>query len=450
MNWVGGNDHSTRRPWIPGRRALAVMVAAVLLAGVANLVLASGISGEAIAYHDHGDLDVAAVDELAARGIDPCPTVGPAVVPVDLADRLSVECKPYDTSFGVAAGMLAMAVLGAITLAASGNRFGLYLMLVAMVLTIGFGVLGTYAVRGLVLRPDTLPGAEIAAFLSTPSFTILTVLLIPRMILIFPTGTLPSPRWRWVVHATWVPAIVLTVASWMAPLWIEDIRNPLPYQWSPETAFGVFDIAILGWILLVMVSFAGLLWRFVTARGEERQQIKWVAYAAALAVVVNMAALVVPAASGTVQQIVTFGVLPAAALVSIFKYRLYDIDRIINRTVVYGVVTLLVAAVFAALVVIPQNVFLDGGSSPNWVIAVATLVAAGIFNPVRRRVQHAVDRRFNRSYFDAQEAIDRLQERLRRGSDLETLGGHVQSFVHRAMEPRRIALWWAGETEGEA
>ncbi|MDX1450017.1 MAG: hypothetical protein R3246_13245 [Acidimicrobiia bacterium] len=447
---AGDGARATGGAWVPARGTLIAMVVAILLAGVANLALGSGLSGEPIAYHDHGDLDVAALDELEARGVDPCPTVGPPVVPPDLADRLRVECEAYDTSSGLAAATLAMAVLGAVMVAASGNRFGLYLMLVAMVLTIGFGVLGTYAVRGLALRPGSLPGAEVAAFIGTPSFTVLTVLLIPRMILIFPTGTLPAPRWRWVVRATWIPAVVLTVSSWLAPLWLEDIRNPLPYQWSPRLAFGVFDIGILVWVGLVTASFAGLLWRFGTARGDERQQLKWVAYAAALALVVNVTALFVPAMSGTAQQIANFVILPGAALISIFKFRLYDIDRIINRTVVYGLVTLVVVGVFAVLVVVPQNVFLDGGSSPNWVIALATLVAAAIFNPLRGRVQHAVDRRFNRAYFDAREGLDTLQDQLRRSGDLETLGDLVHAFVEQALGPRRIALWWTADGEPEA
>ena len=351
-----------------------------------------------------------------------------------------------DTTAGVVPVLVGLAVLGAVIVITSGNRFGLYLMWVAVV-TAGSGMGAAYAARAF-LRPGSLPLADVVNFLAAPSWIIVGVLLVPRMILVFPTGMLPSPRWRWVARATWLPASLLIVVQWFSPLWGPlDMRNPLPVELEIEQAIGLLDIGYILWIALVMASFAGLLWRFVTARGEERQQLKWVALAVALAVVVNVLSTFIDPLTGTAQQIANFVILPTAVLFSIFKFRLYDIDRIINRTVVYGLVTLALAGLFAAVIVFSQTLLIGTQAlEPGFVIvvALATLVVAAVFNPLRRQIQYAVDRRFNRTRFDAYQVVDALQKRLNEPSDVDTLMRDVSSAVETTMEPSHLAVWLPG------
>lgn len=435
--------------WIPSRRVLLVLLAIVAAGAIANGILVSGLGGAPLADYDNSVLDVDAYDELANRGVHPCPAVGDPLLPDDLADRLDLTCVPYDAGAGFGVALFGLGVLGSAIVMTSGNRFGLYMLMVAVVMVNGSGAGEAYAVRAILLRPGSLPFGQLASLLALASWVVVGVVLVPRMILVFPTGTLPSHRWRWVTRATYVPATALIISGWLAPFGIQDVRSTLPYQWSNDVALDVFELGLFGWIALVMVSFAGLLWRFVTARGEERQQMKWVAYAVALALVVNLAAsLFSEAATGTVQQIANFVILPAAALISIFKFRLYDIDRIINRTVVYSIVSVLSAGLFAAVIVIPQSfLFVWGQDFDNrlvLIVAPATLVVAAAFNPLRRRVQRAVDRRFDRTRYDAQQVVDEFHSRLQDPKRLDALVDDVADVVNAALAPERVGVWTPG------
>ena len=435
------------QPSTQGPRWLITLVLLVVLGGVATALLETGLGDEVVVEYDDGLVEIAAIDELSARGIDPCRSIGAPALPSDLATGLEgTECLMYDTTAGLVPVLVGLAVLGAVIVITSGNRFGLYLMWVAVV-TAGSGMGAAYAARAF-LRPGSLPLADVVNFLAAPSWIIVGVLLVPRMILVFPTGMLPSPRWRLVARATWLPASLLIVVQWFSPLWGPlDMRNPLPVELEIEQAIGLLDIGYILWIALVMASFAGLLWRFVTARGEERQQLKWVALAVALAVVVNVLSTFIDPLTGTAQQIANFVILPTAVLFSIFKFRLYDIDRIINRTVVYGLVTLALAGLFAAVIVFPQTLLIGTQAlEPGFVIvvALATLVVAAVFNPLRRQIQYAVDRRFNRTRFDAYQLVDALQKRLNEPSDVDTLMRDVSSAVETTMEPSHLAVWLPG------
>ncbi len=439
-----------RTGWIPSHRALWILVGVIAVSGIASGFLERGLGGEPLAEFDHLATDVAAFYELADRGVDPCPTLGDPVVPSDLAGRLAVTCKPYDTEGGFlfALALLGIAVLGVVIVIASGNRFGVYLVLLIAVMMVGSGFGETYAVRALLIEPGSLPFGEVVMFLVAPSWVIGGVLLVPRLILVFPTGRLPSPRWRWVTRATYVPAALLIISMWLQPFGGHDYPNPLPFRVSSDLSFGLFDIGIIAWFGVLNVAFAGLLWRFVTARGDERQQLKWVAYAVAIGLVVNLIAAIGPF-EGTVQQITNFGVLPVVVLFSIFKFRLYDIDRIINRTVVYGLVTALTAGLFLAIIIIPQSfLFVWGQDLDNnfvMIVVVATLVVAAAFNPLRRRVQQAVDRRFDRSRYDAEQVVSDFRDRLAELRHLPSLVDDLSDVVTRTVAPRQVGVWTPGD-----
>ena len=210
--------------------------------------------------------------------------------------------------------------------------------------------------------------------------------------------------------------------------------------------------------LAIPAAAASLVIRFRRSRGQERQQLKWLAYAAAmLGVGVLGVTLVgfldqqgwIPPQFTRPLGIVLGGVailgvtgLPVTAGLAILRYRLYDIDRIINRTVVYGLLTALLAAVYAGLVLALGQ--LSGGigtEPPSWAVAGATLTVAALFQPARRRIQQAVDRRFNRRKYDAARTVEAFSIRLRDQIDLDTLSAELQAVIDQTMEPTRVSLW---------
>jgi hypothetical protein len=178
------------------------------------------------------------------------------------------------------------------------------------------------------------------------------------------------------------------------------------------------------------------------ARGEERQQLKWVAYAAALMVITT--AVVAVAVTGGSDLIIalTIVLLPVVAGIAILRYRLYDIDRLINRTLVYGWLTAILGLVYAAAVLILGQVFGGVGKDPpSWAVAGATLAVAALFRPALRRIQQAVDRRFNRRKYNTAKTIRAFSTRLRDQVDLDTLSTELLAVVDQTMEPTQASLW---------
>jgi hypothetical protein len=205
----------------------------------------------------------------------------------------------------------------------------------------------------------------------------------------------------------------------------------------------------VGAVLLGLLAFCGvaavvsLVLRFRRSRGVERQQLKWFTYAASLAILL----LVVPSPlpGGAVSDVL-FGLLvafiPVSAGIAILRYRLYDIDRLINRTLVYGLLTAILGLVYAGAVLVLGQVFGGvGGDPPSWVVAGATLAVAALFQPARRRVQTAVDRRFNRRKYDAVSTVEAFRARLRDEIDLDALSAALLAVVDQTMQPTQASLW---------
>jgi hypothetical protein len=193
--------------------------------------------------------------------------------------------------------------------------------------------------------------------------------------------------------------------------------------------------------VLILVGFGALVVRFRRSRGDERQQLKWITYAGGLLPLAVLAYLL-PEVVGTVVFAVPLVFLPVAVGIAILRYRLYEIDRLINRTLVYGLLTALLAGVYAGLVLGLGQLFGGIGSkTPSWVVAGATLAVATLFQPARRRIQAIVDRRFNRRKYNAAKTVEAFSLRLRDEVDLDALSAELLAVADQTMQPTTASLW---------
>jgi hypothetical protein len=191
-----------------------------------------------------------------------------------------------------------------------------------------------------------------------------------------------------------------------------------------------------------LAACASLVLRFRRARGDERQQLKWFAYAASLMVIPFVVWEPLLPVSGDLVAALTIALLPVAAGIAILRYRLYDIDRLINRTLVYGLLTAILGLGYAGAVLLLGQLF--GGVTedpPGWAVASATLAMAALFQPARRRIQAVVDRRFNRRKYDAAKTVEAFTARLRDEIDLDALSAELLAVAHQTMQPTTAALW---------
>ena len=310
---------------------------------------------------------------------------------------------------------------------------------------------GQYATVALISDSKQLPGGAFAAWLSTlmQSSFVYPILF---LVLLFPTGKLLSPRWRVVAWTAGLVIVASLVSLALRPGRIENFpsaRNPFegpPFVEWVEAAGGVLGPAYF------VAAIIALILRFRRSRGEERQQIKWFAYASALGF---MAILLVtlfdlPVVDERTDALVEHLVwtvaplsLPVSAGIAILKYRLYEIDIIINRTLVYGSLTAALALVYFGGVTATQAIFraLTGQpEQPQLAVVISTLVIAALFNPVRRRIQSFIDRRFYRSKYDARKTLEAFSAKLRDETDLDALNAELVSVVRETMQPAHVSL----------
>jgi hypothetical protein len=307
------------------------------------------------------------------------------------------------------------------------------------------GVADGYAPYGLLARPGALPAARYVA-LYGPALLAISITCIGFVLLLTPTGSLPSPRWRWWARvATAAPVVVLLAVTLLPqPLGPEyqSVANPLGLRALEAPLLAATGVALALTVLGVLVAAASLVGRFRRARGTERQQLRWVALAAA--VVALAAALVLVAMLTETPALFGWGlglcaaVLPLAIGAAVLRYRLYDLDRIISRTLAYGVLTVLLGGGYAGLVLGLGQLL---GQNRSLVVAGATLAVAGAFQPARRRIQQVVDRRFNRRRYDAAKTIEAFSARLRDEVDLDALTVELLGVVEQAMQPTSVSLW---------
>ena len=311
---------------------------------------------------------------------------------------------------------------------------------------------GQYATVALISDSKQLPGGAFAAWLSTlmQSTFVYPILF---LVLLFPTGKLLSPRWRVVGWTAGLVLVASLVSLALRPGPIENfpsVRNPFggpPFVEWVEAAGGVLGPTCF------VAAIISLILRFRRSRGEERLQIKWFAFASALGFVAILFVTLfdLPVADKRIDALVEHLVwtvaplsLPVSAGIAILRYRLYDIDFLINRTLVYGSLTALLALVYFGGVAATGALFraLTGQERQSQLaIVVSTLVIAALFNPLRRRIQGFIDRRFYRSKYDARKTLEAFSARLREETDLDSLNGELLSVVRETMQPEHVSLW---------
>ncbi|HEX6677291.1 MAG TPA: hypothetical protein VF486_19970 [Actinomycetes bacterium] len=323
-------------------------------------------------------------------------------------------------------------------------------------LLLGFGLIGQaltsaaedYARYGLLVRPGALPAAAQLGVLASATF-VPGLACIGFILLLTPTGSLPmGGGWRW--WALVAAALPLAfMVSWVLGVPQVDpdsalraFRNPFAIPALAGPLQAVYGTASPATAVAMVVAAGSLVVRFRRARGVERQQLRWLAFAAALA----PPAVLLTAAGILANRLTLAGwaiglylaLLPLAIGASIARYRLYDLDRIISRTLAYTLLTVLLGGGYAAAVLGLGQLL--GRDSPL-VVAAATLAVAALFQPARQRVQQAVDRRFNRRRYDAAQTIQAFSARLRQQVDLDTLTAELLAVVERTMQPSSVSLW---------
>jgi hypothetical protein len=311
-----------------------------------------------------------------------------------------------------------------------------------------------YAIYALLAQPHSLPAVEVLVWISSWMLSV-TVGLQVFSLLLFPTGRLPSWRWRWLAWLTVAVTLIGMISSAFSsgPLdGLGPIRNPL----GMEGFFGVYEVVrSIMFPLLFLAVASSLFARLHGAVGVERQQLKWLAYAAAT-FAVGIILIIIPGAidtppwfewAGLVIFVAAGAAIPIAMGIAILRYRLYDIDVIINRTLVYGSLTVMLAAVYLGSIVVLQGlqqrlfVFFTGGETTPLAVVVSTLVIAALFNPLRRRIQSFIDRRFYRRKYDARKTLEAFSAKLRDETDLDRLGEDLMGVVKETMQPSHISLW---------
>ena len=319
----------------------------------------------------------------------------------------------------------------------------------------GFAI--QYAIYALLTDPGTLPGAAWLAWISTWLTIPAIYSALAALLLVFPTGRLLSPRWRpvaWMVVG-WIVGVAVGNFTYSPDAYL-DVEAPVRLGGAAGQIMNTIGgVAWLLAILAIPAAAASLVVRFRRSRGQERQQLKWLAYAAAMLGLglLGMGLVGFLDQLGWIQPqftrpvwtalggIAILGVtgLPVTAGIAILKYRLYEIDRLINRTLVYGLLTALLAAVYAGLVLTLGQLL--GRQNSSLAVAGATLAVAALFRPGRRRIQQAVDRRFNRRRYDTGRTIEAFAARLREQIDLDTLSTELVAVVDQTMEPTQVSLW---------
>jgi hypothetical protein len=309
-------------------------------------------------------------------------------------------------------------------------------------------VLQEYALLAYSARP-LLSGGVWAAWLPHWAWFGEIVLLMIVLPVVFPTGRPLTARWRSVLWLA-VAAFVLTAASAaLAPGPLSDatpeFSNPVAIADSPvRQLLGAAAPAVL--FISIAAAVASLIVRFRRARGVERQQMKWIVYALfVLAAAFGASATLFltgrPSAFAEIAMALALLLVPVAIAIAILRYRLYDIDLLIKRTLVYGATSAAIAGTFYLGLVALQGLIRSVTSGSEIAIAASTLVSFALFQPIRRRVQDAVDRRFDRSRYDAARTLDSFADRLRDEVDLDALSADLIAAVNRTMAPSHASVW---------
>jgi hypothetical protein len=293
-----------------------------------------------------------------------------------------------------------------------------------------------------VVQQATLPAGSLRALLIVfmGLWPLGIGIALPLAVQLFPTGRPLSPRWRWLIGLTVVSGLAFDAQTVLDPAALSLPDRPVPPLVTPAAFHAADPLWAVATLLLVGVlaaSVAELVLRFRRARGVERLQLTWLVWAVALFAVLNSQRWIT--GNGPILLLFTLPLVPAAAAVAILRHDLYDIRVIVNRTLVYGLLTALLGFSYAGAVLVLGQ--LAGRDRNNLAVAGATLAVAALVQPARRRIQQAVDRRFNRRRYDAAQTIQAFSTRLREEVDLDTLTAELLGVVDQTIEPRSVSLW---------
>jgi hypothetical protein len=339
-------------------------------------------------------------------------------------------------------------VVGAVIVAHRlGNAIGWIFSAIGLLAATGWLAM-EYAAHAYLTRPGSLPGASWAAWYQQQWWIPMFALVFVATPLLFPTGRLLSARWRPVAAVAALVTVMFMLLTALQPtIKLQDqnywVDNPIGVAEIPDPETSAVGGALVGLLTACLVAaVVSLVLRFRRSRGVERLQLKWFTYAGVLLILTIPVGMFLPAPIGDALWGLLTAFVPVAAGIAILRYRLYDIDRLINRTLVYGLLTALLGGIYAGVVLILGQLF--GGISaepPSWAVAGATLATAAVFQPARRRIQQAVDRRFNRRKYNAAKTIEAFSTRLREQVDLDTLSAELLTVVDQTMQPTTASLW---------
>jgi hypothetical protein len=307
-----------------------------------------------------------------------------------------------------------------------------------------------YATYALLVEPGSLPGGAAAGLVADLIWIPTLVTTLSLLLLLFPTGRPPSPRWRPLVWVIALGAAVYVVSTAINPgplYFFESTANPLGIDAAGDVASTVVDLTGGPFLLTTVAAAVSLFLRFRRSHGEERQQIKWLVYTAGVLVGSTpvLVALGGVAIGGVLVSDLLFALLvsavPVAVGAAILRHRLYDIDVVINRTLVYGALTATLVGAYLAAVLLLQLALSPLTEDSDLAIAGSTLAVAALFRPARARIQSVVDRRFYRRRYDARRTLEGFGVRLRDEVDLDALGHDLRAVVAETMQPAHVSLW---------
>jgi len=323
---------------------------------------------------------------------------------------------------------------------------------------------GQYATYAILARADALPGGTALGWIHTWSYVPAIGLLV-FLFLLFPDGRLVSGRWRWVA---WFTVAVLTLTTIWEALrpgtlpGLGPIRNPLGMEIATGTLGSALNL-VTGVLMAAvgLIAATSMFVRLRRAEGVERQQIKWFAYAAAVFVLslilypgeATYTLVGAPWFSWVGRALTLASILgtSVAVRIAVLKYRLYEIDTLINRTLVYGSLTAILVALYFVGIVVLQRVFvLLTGQQSTLAIVASTLLIAALFNPLRRRIQSFIDRRFYRRKYDARKTLEAFSAQLRNETNMDALSDDLVGVVRETMQPAHVSLWLRPETPSKA
>jgi len=366
--------------------------------------------------------------------------------------RAGVPDVGTEFAFLVLFGALALAIatVGALVAARRPeNAIGWVLVLGGLPLAAS-GLLEEYAVHALITDPGRLPAGELAASVSEWIFVPPLFAVSALLLLLFPDGRLPSARWRAAPWLTGLGVGAFLAGEALAPGRLSEepfreVVNPIGLEGAGALLEALALVGLAAMAAAVPVAAWAMIRRLRRARGAERQQLKWVASAAALFAAVCAigvgAVLAGDELIGPVAIVLTFPAIPIAAGYAILRHRLYDIDLVVNRALVYAALTALLAGAYVALVLLLGQALGPVTRESDLAIALSTLAVAALFRPVRRRVQGFVDRRFYRRKYDAERTLEGFGALLRAETDLEALRAGLTGVVRQTMEPAHVSIW---------